>query len=350
MTTPVAGIIANPVSARDIRRVIANAAALQIADRANIVLRLLASLKACGIERALMMPEKGGILHFVNRALERARARGDDEFPEVRLLDCPVTGTVEDTLRAARLMKDAGVAAIAVLGGDGTHRAVVSTCGDVPIAGISTGTNNAFPEHREPTISGLAMGLAMTGRVPPGIAYLPNKKLTVAINGEDREIALVDAAIVTERYVGARALWRTETFRDLIVTFADPEVIGMSAIAGLLEPVSRADAHGLIVDLLPEEDASFAVSAPIGPGLVRSVGVAGWRRIHAGATHVPATTAGSIALDGEREISFTERDRLTVRLDRDAFRTVNTGAIMHHAAKAGLLRETLSRTARKLVS
>ena len=29
------------------------------------------------------------------------------------------------------------------------------------------------------------------------------------------------------------------------MTFADPEVIGMSAIAGLLEPVTRLDGHGL---------------------------------------------------------------------------------------------------------
>ena len=42
-------------------------------------------------------------------------------------------------------MKEKGVAAIVVLGGDGTHRAVVMACGDVPIAGISTGTNNACP-------------------------------------------------------------------------------------------------------------------------------------------------------------------------------------------------------------
>jgi predicted polyphosphate/ATP-dependent NAD kinase len=350
MTRPVAGIIANPVSARDIRRVIANAASLQITDRANIVLRLLASLKACGVEQAVMMPERGGILHFVQRALDRAKARHDEEFPELRILDCPVTGTVADTIHAAGVMKAQGVAAIAVLGGDGTHRAVVSTYGDIPIAGISTGTNNAFPEHREPTITGLALGLAMTGRVPAHIAYLPNKKLTVAINGEDREIALVDAAIVTERYVGARALWRTETFRDLIVTFADPEAIGMSAIAGLLEPVTRAEQGGLIVDLMAAEDAEFAVSAPIGPGLVRTVGVAGWKRFPAGAIHVPRTPAGSIALDGEREISFTEKDRLEVRLDQDAFRTVNTGAIMQYAARHGLLRQAQSRVTRRSVS
>ena len=32
-----------------------------------------------------------------------------------------------------------------VLGGDGTHRAVVRECRSIPIAGLSTGTNNAFP-------------------------------------------------------------------------------------------------------------------------------------------------------------------------------------------------------------
>ncbi len=38
-----------------------------------------------------------------------------------------------------------------------------------------------------------------------------------------------------------------ETFRELFVTFAEPEVIGMSAIAGLLEPVKRSEPGGLHV-------------------------------------------------------------------------------------------------------
>jgi len=49
------GIVANPVSARDIRRVIANATSLQVADRANILLRVLAALNACGVERTLTL-------------------------------------------------------------------------------------------------------------------------------------------------------------------------------------------------------------------------------------------------------------------------------------------------------
>ena len=71
-----------------------------------------------------------------------------------------------DMHRLTRLLRKAGVAAIVVLGGDGTHRAVVSQCATIPIAGISTGTNNAFPEYREPTVTGLATGLAVMGRVP----------------------------------------------------------------------------------------------------------------------------------------------------------------------------------------
>ena len=60
MTGPVVGIIANPVSARDIRRIIAHAGNLQITDRANIVLRILAGLAATGVGQVVMMPENAG--------------------------------------------------------------------------------------------------------------------------------------------------------------------------------------------------------------------------------------------------------------------------------------------------
>ncbi len=55
--SPLVGIIANPVSARDIRRVVTHAGSLQIADRAGIVLRALAALAAGGVGRVVMMPE-----------------------------------------------------------------------------------------------------------------------------------------------------------------------------------------------------------------------------------------------------------------------------------------------------
>jgi predicted polyphosphate/ATP-dependent NAD kinase len=331
------GIIANPVSARDIRRVIANATALQITDRANIVLRVLSCLKACGVNNVVMMPENGGIRHHVRRGMDRAALQRSDEFPTLRHLDWKITGTVADTARAAQDMQKEGVAAIVVLGGDGTHRAVVSACGDVPIAGISTGTNNAFPEHREPTITGLAVGLAVTGQVPAKVAFSGNKRLVVQV-GEQREIALVDLAVVTERYIGARALWRTDTFRELFVTFADPEVIGMSAIAGLLKRVGREEPHGLHVKLGQEGEAQYYVNSPIAPGFMRGVGIRGFKRFSDGIVRVPEISGGSIALDGERELSFNEQDDVTIWLERDAFRTVNVGACMRYAAQHGLMR------------
>lgn len=345
---PVVGIVANPVSARDIRRVVANATSLQIADRANILLRVLAALHACGVRDVLMMPENGGIRAHVERGMMRARSRGEDIYPALHTVSMPVTGTVADTHRATAEMRRAGVSALVVLGGDGTHRAVAAECGAVPIAGISTGTNNAFPEHREPTITGLATGLAVTGRVPPHIAFTANKRIDVSLdNGATgatvTEMALVDVALVTERYIGARALWRTENFRELYVTFADPEVIGMSAIAGLLEPVGRDESGGLMVRLSPDGDCRKGVTtlhAPIAPGMMAPVGITDWRRMPAGVAFVPEVTAGSVALDGERELSFSEHDRLSLTLRDDAFRTVNVAAVMRHAGQNRLLTGT----------
>lgn len=335
---PVVGVIANPVSARDIRRVIANAASLQIADRANIVLRVLAAPAACGVRNVVMMPEHGGIRGHVMRGIERSRNQGESRFPQVSHLDMPVTGTAEDSACAARLMRRAGVAVIVVLGGDGTHRAVVKECGQTPIAGISTGTNNAFPEHREPTITGLAAGLAATGRIPAKLAFTANKRLDVHVGDRPAEIALVDVAFVTDGYIGARALWRTETFRELFVTFADPEVIGMAAIAGLIEPVGRGEEGGMMVSLAPAATARTVLQAPIAPGLVAPIGIDDWRRMPAGIAFHPRLKAGSVALDGEREIFFDARDVVSVTLSADAFRTVNVSAVMHYAATTGLLR------------
>ena len=368
------GLVANPFSARDIRRVIANAASLQIADRANIVLRVLACLGACGVPEVLAMPERGGIRAHVERGLERARNTGDGRFARLRHLDLPVTGTVEDTRRAVRAMVAEGVAAIVVLGGDGTHRAVAMDCGRTPIACISTGTNNAFPDHREPTVTGLATGLAVTGRIPAGVAYALHKRLDVFINEAEHHPALVDVALVAERVVGARALWRPESLRELYVTFADPSVIGLSAIAGFLEPVGRREPDGVMIELGPltrddaaspngvlgtggagrgvaeaagadpprdTDDSGGAIvrlEVPLAPGWLRTVEVRGWRRLPPRSPQTPRLRTGMIALDGEREVGFGQDDEVRIVLVPDAVRTVDVEACMDHAARNGLLR------------
>jgi hypothetical protein len=190
----------------------------------------------------------------------------------------------------------------------------------------------------------------VTGQVPADIAYAPNKKLIVRVNDQAAEIALVDVALVTERVVGARALWKPETFRELFVTFADPECIGMSAIAGLLEPIKRNEPQGLHVLLAPPEEAELTLSVPIAPGYLRPIGIASWQKLKAGKTYGSQIAAGSIALDGERELSFSERDHVRIALEENAFRTVNVAAVMDYAARHGLMRQAGSAMKKRQVS
>ena len=329
------GIIANPVSARDIRRIISHAGNLPINDRANILLRMLAGLYQSGVREVLIMPENGGIRTQLMRTIQRETNFSTTRFPNVQYLKMPVTGTADDSALAARMMRDAGVASIVVLGGDGTNRVVVSQCGNIPVAGVSTGTNNAFPEMREPTITGLAVGLAVTGQIPARIAFSENKRIDVTIN-DRHEIALVDVAVVSEGYVGSRAIWKVDSFRDLFATFGLPEAIGMSSIVGLLAPVGRATPEGRHIRILPASEAPHRLTAPIAPGLLEQIGIAGVDAMLPGATYHPSISTGTLAFDGEREVTFSEIDDVRVRLTLDAFRSVNIPACMAHAAANGL--------------
>jgi predicted polyphosphate/ATP-dependent NAD kinase len=336
---PTIGLIANPVSARDIRRIIANASNLQIADRVNIVMRVLTAAHGLGVERVLVMPDNGGIRALLQRHLSRGHSQ-HQKWPVVEYLDMEATSTVEDTFQAARMMHAAGVAAIVVLGGDGTHRAVVRECRSIPIAGLSTGTNNAFPEMRESTITGMAVALYATGRLSAEQALAPNKLLEVSINeGAQRDIALVDAVISTDRYIGARALWKPEALSAAYLTFADPQAIGLSAIGGLLQPVGRRDPGGLAVHLGHHpQPAALRLLAPIAPGMVRPVAIAQWQAMPADQPFAVLQQGGVVALDGERELAFDAGDRVQITLRENAFPTVDVARCMQIAACEGLLR------------
>ncbi len=338
-SAPFVGIIANPVSARDIRRVVANASNLQTTDRVNIVLRVLSTLASLGVPYVRMMPDKSGVRAQLTRHLNRERHLGH-RFPRVEFLDYKPTSTVEDTFRATRELRSAGAQAIIVLGGDGTHRAVARECGDVPIAGLSTGTNNAFPEMRESTITAMAVALYATGRLSREQALASNKILDVSINeNQRRDIAIVDAVISREHIIGARALWRADSLAEVYLTYADPEAIGFSSIGGLLHPVSRRDPGGLVVRLAAgQSDRRLMMSAPIAPGMVRDIDIANWESMPPDHAFPIQQAGGIVALDGERELDFNRNDRVTVTLRENAFFTVDIARCMHFAAQQGLFR------------
>ena len=342
------GVIANPVSARDIRRVVTFAGNLQTGERVNIILRMLGAAHATGVERVLMMPDRGGIRALLERTLRRATgSTHDPTFPTIDLLDMDPVSTVDDTFTATRLLIQAGVSAIAVLGGDGTHRAVVRELrrhgSRIPIAGLSTGTNNAFPEMREPTITGIAVGLHASGKLDPAESLAPSKVIEVAMTSPDgstvRDVAIVDAVVSADRYVGARAIWKADSIRQAFLAFADPECIGISAIGGLLHPTARRAPNGLRVDVAVDpKTAAIELHAPIAPGIVAPVPIEGWQLMEPDVPHRVAAEAGTIALDGEREFSFGPNHTVTCTVRTDAFLTIDVARCMALAASSGVVR------------
>ena len=177
------GIIANPASGRDIRRLVTGASVFGNADKAGMVMRLLVGLGASGVRRALLMPAADGLGAALERQLwSHSHDGASQTLPNLELLPIRLTGTARDTTTAVAQMREAGGQAVVVLGGDGTHRLVAKTCGNVPICALSTGTNNAFPEMREATIAGIATALAIGGRGGPR-AYRRTVGLTVHRGG-----------------------------------------------------------------------------------------------------------------------------------------------------------------------
>src|SRR3954449_9840870 len=62
MTSVAIGIIANPASGKDIRRLVAHASTFDNNEKINIVRRALLALDAVGVERVIYMPDEYGIV------------------------------------------------------------------------------------------------------------------------------------------------------------------------------------------------------------------------------------------------------------------------------------------------
>ena len=335
MGDAIVGVVANPLSGRDIRRLTTRASVFPTAEKANMIQRMLTAFHAVGVQRVLLSTDLGGISAAVFRAIGQRRSH-DAGWPDVEFLDGqPIRQTAQDTVDAVRRMVAAGAGVIICLGGDGTARVTASAACDVPMLALSTGTNNAFPAVREATVAGLAAGLVATGAVPADGVVTRAKLLEVRV-GDRTETALIDVAVSTQRHVGARAVWDPATLTQLFCAFAEPDVVGLSSILGQLSPVARHEPYGVAAHLAPEAEAQ--VLAPIAPGLVMPVGVRNIERMRPGAVYPVDARAGVIAVDGERELTFEPGERPIVRLRDDGPRCVDVPAVLAASARLGLLR------------
>ncbi|MCH8103114.1 MAG: NAD(+)/NADH kinase [Chloroflexi bacterium] len=181
------GVIANPSAGKDIRRLVAQGRVISDQEKANTLIRVFAGLKAMGVDRVLSMPERS--------LLTREAAKKFAGELVTDYVQMPAAEHGGASTRAARAMIEDGVECIVTLGGDGTNRNVAAAGGDVPLVAISTGTNNVFPQMVEGTLAGVAAGALATGKVSREEVCRHSKRLEIFIDGELKEIALVDAAI-----------------------------------------------------------------------------------------------------------------------------------------------------------
>ncbi len=318
------GIIANPASGKDIRRLVAQASVFDNNEKVNIIRRTLRALDALGVRRVLIMPDTA---RLGLRALDGLRLSLD-----VRIIEMPVYGDARDSTRAARSMADAGVACIITLGGDGTNRAAARGSGDVPLIPISTGTNNVFSVMVEGTVAGLAAGVIATGLVPADAVSYRTKRLELYVDGELVDVALVDVATSRDLFVGSRALWDPGRLREVVLAQARPGTVGLAAVGGCLTTLSPRNAHGLYLRL---GAGGRRVLAPVAPGLVVPVGIMEHRLVEAGEEVRLDPGNCTIALDGEREVEVGLHQAVTVRLTTAGPRVVDIEAALAEAARRG---------------
>ncbi len=321
------GIIANPASGKDIRRLVAYGICFDNQEKINIVKRCLLALAATGVERVMYMPDYYGIVPRAVDGLSKSH-----QLPmKIVEADMEMTATQVDSANAAMQMNEAGIKCIITLGGDGTNRMVAKNCGDIPLVPISTGTNNVFPQMLEGTIAGLAAGVVACG-LADFPAVHPTKKLVILKNGIPIDIALIDAVILKDIFIGSRAIWDEERIRQVVVTRGEPDNIGISSITGNLQPIGITEEKGMVIDIGPDQTS---VIVPIAPGLIRPIAVSGYRILEIGEEVKIKNGPFVIALDGEREVEVGEGEEVSIKLTFDGPRVVDARLALRQAVVKG---------------
>lgn len=319
------GIIANPDSGKDIRRLVAYGSVFNNNEKISIMKRILMALDAMKVESVIMMPDHFGL---GVRALDDLNVSIRADF-----LDMTIEGNQNDSTRAAAMLDEVGVACIITLGGDGTNRVVAKACRATPILPISTGTNNVFPYMIEGTLAGMTAGILVTHALTAEKMCKRTPRLEVYRNNELLDIALIDIVVANDIFVGARAIWDADSIKEVYLARANPASIGFSSIGGLLCPDSTGSGKGVHIII---GKGKLNVLAPIAPGMLSRLPIASYQDFAPGEAisiqHAPSV----IALDGEREISVVRGERLDIVINPKGPWVVDIEKALKTAAEQGI--------------
>lgn len=305
------GIIANPASGKDIRRLVSHATVVDNNEKVNIVKRIILSAQGCGVDRIYIMPDTFLIGY---KAIEELKISRELKI-DVEILNMNIKGNVMDTIQATKIMEEKGVKCLVVLGGDGTNRAVAKSITTTPLIGVSTGTNNVYPQMIEGTVVGMAAGVMATGICSIDDCCSRDKRVEIFKDGQLIDIALVDCVISRQKYVGSKAIWNMEDIDMVIVSRAHPASIGFSTIVGTSLIVRTDDDFGALIQV---NTGSHRVKAPVAAGTIREISVGEVRSLKLDeAFYFKPGYNGIMALDGEREVPFKVGEEYQIKVTRN---------------------------------
>lgn len=325
------GIIANPASGKDIRRLVAYSSVFDNQEKIRIVRRILLGLQAAGIRQIAYMPDYHQI---VERALD-----GLEVDVSAQRLEFNQKADQRDSIRAGQLLDQQDAACIITLGGDGTNRVVAKGAGQVPILPLSTGTNNVFPYMIEGTVAGLAAGLIGTGNVSIKEGTFQSTRLEVIVENEVVDIAVVDAVVSSDVFIGSRAIWKMDKIRQIFLNRSNPANIGFSSIGGMLRSIQPEEPLGMALTL---GKSGQSVTAPIAPGIIEKVMIENMEIMEPKAYMDIILSPCVVALDGEREVEIKKGQKAGIRLTANGPRVVDVNRTMALAMKNKIFSSAVS--------
>jgi hypothetical protein len=323
------GIIVNPMSGRDVRRVAARASTSTHFEKQQQVTRLVLAALNNGVTRIFLGDEP---FRINSRAVEHLPQRAN-----VEILKYPLTHTARDTETMADLMWAAGCRTFIVLGGDGTNRIVARRYPNACILPLSTGTNNVFPLFVEASIAGAAAGLIASQQLAVEETCIRCKQIHVQADqpeARQADIALIDAVLLKDDELGSLLPYSADKLSTLLLTRAEPASVGLSPIGGYLDACGHRDDFGLLVECAKQ--GRTQVSVPISPGLWQEVNIVDYRRIDLDKV-ASIKGEGILALDGDRSISLGKSESAVLSVRRDGPWIIEPDTVMRMASARGLL-------------
>lgn len=323
------GIIANPASGKDIRRLVSHATVIDNNEKINIVERIVLGAQALGVERVYVMPDSYNMGYRVEDNLNIC----NELKCEINVINMMRFDGTEDTVTAAKFMEDTKVGCIVALGGDGTNRAVARSVKDTPLISVSTGTNNVYPVMMEGTVAGMAAAAVASGRFDKELFMQRDKRIEIYRSGEMIDIALIDAVISRDVLVGSKAIWDMDSIEKIYVTRCHPASIGFSSIIGSKKIITADDNFGAYAEINVK---CSRIIAAVAAGVLSPISISEPVILKLYEEHgfIPAHR-GTIALDGEREIPFSENQEYIFKITKNGPNHVDVKKVLETAQQSG---------------